>query len=223
MTINLALSETVPVPGAPRLGALLLRLVQRPQQLLLLWNWKSGLLSIILRGPIFFVAAAHQGWKAVITALFIESVFCALSAGFYGAVVQILNDAEPSWLTGIVLTAVVPVIFQVLEYVLHWFRGTPHLRIAGIVSLVVSALSALFNWYAMRRGTLLVGGEGGGFGADLCRLPRLFLNFLRFCHARLPENRNPIRPNFRAGTSVVIGSTKGRRAREDDALDEFVA
>ena len=58
------------------------------------------------------------------------------------------------------------------------FRGTPHLRIAEIVSLFVSAISALFNWYAMRRGTLLVGGEGGSFGGDLRRLPRLLFGFL---------------------------------------------
>jgi hypothetical protein len=46
-----------------------------------------------------------------------------------------------------------------------------------MVSLMLSALSALFNWYAMRRGTLLVGGEGRGFGEDLRRLPRLMFNF----------------------------------------------
>jgi len=91
---------------------------------------------------------------------------------------MILRDAEPQWLTGIFLTVAMPVTFQVLEYLLHWFRGTPHLRIATIVSLVVSAVSALFNWYAMRRGTLLVGGEGGSFGGDLSRLPRLLLGFL---------------------------------------------
>lgn len=133
---------------------------------------------MILRGPIFFVAAVHRGWEAAMAALFTESVFCVLSAGFYGAVVQILKDAEPQWLTGVLLTIVVPVTFQVLEYVLHWFQGTPHLRVAGIVSLGVSAVSALFNWYAMRRGTFLVGQEAGAFGGDLRRLPRLLLEFV---------------------------------------------
>jgi hypothetical protein len=169
---------TAATSKAQRFGDSLCGLLLRPQQLLLLWNWKSALLSIFLRGPIFFAAALRQGWQAALAALFTESIFCAWSAGFYGAVVQILKDAEPPWLTGIFLTAVVPVTFQVLEYVLHWFRGTPHLRVAGIVSLVVSAVSALFNWYAMRRGTLLVGREAGAFGGDLRRLPRLFFGFL---------------------------------------------
>ncbi len=165
------------VPPRPRFVNLLFSILRRPQELLLLWNWKSALLSIVLRGPIFFGAAVRQGWKAAIGALFTESIFCALSAGFYGAVVQTLKDGEPQWMTGVFLTLVMPVVFQILEYLLHWFRGTPHLRVAGIVSLVIGAISALFNWYAMRRGTLLVGREGGGFGGDLRRLPRLLFGF----------------------------------------------
>jgi hypothetical protein len=153
-------------------------LARNPLQIVVLWNWKSALLSVVLRGPIFLVAAGRQGWQAAFAALLTESVFCAVSAGFYGAIVQSLKDAEPQWLTGVFLAALIPVIFQVLEYLLHWFRGTPHLRIAEIVSLIVSGLSALFNWYAMRRGTLLVGGEGANFGGDLRRLPRLFVGFV---------------------------------------------
>ncbi len=198
MTRTPAPLPTGRVPKAPRLSDLLCRLLLRPQQLLLLWNWKSALLSMILRGPIFFAAAARHGWQAAMAALLAESIFCALSAGFYGAVVQILKDAEPQWLTGIFLTVAVPVTFQVLEYLLHWLRGTPHLRIAAIVSLVVSAVSALFNWYAMRRGTLLVGGEGGGFGGDLRRLPRLLLGFLAVLPRKIAGKWRS-RPKFKVG------------------------
>lgn len=178
MTRNPALPLADPSQPAEKFIDLLSGLLCRPQQLLLLWNWKAALLSMVLRGPIFFIAAVQRGWEAAIAALFTESIFCAVSAGFYGAVVQILKDGEPQWLTGVFLTVAMPVIFQVLEYLLHWFRGTPHLRIAEIVSLVVSGVSALFNWYAMRRGTLLVGREAGGFGGDLRRLPRLIVGFL---------------------------------------------
>lgn len=166
------------VPPARSLVDLLSDLVLHPRQVLTLWNWKAALLSIFLRGPIFLVAGVRQSWKGAFTALLAESIFCAASAGFYGAIVQTLKDGEPQWLTGILLAAVIPVIFQALEYLLHWFHGTPHLRIAEIVSLVVSALSALFNWYAMRRGALLVGEEGGSFGGDLRRLPILLFRFL---------------------------------------------
>lgn len=162
---------------APSFAALLSSIARRPQQILALWNWKNAVLSVILRGPIFLIAAARHGWQAATAAVVTESVFCAVTAGFYGAVVQTLKDAEPQWLTGIVLVVIMPLTFQVLEYVLHWFMGTPHLRVAAIVSFFVAAVSSLFNWYAMRRGTLLVGGEGTGFGNDLICLPRLLFTF----------------------------------------------
>lgn len=136
------------------------------------------MLSLILRGPIFLVASAHRGYRSAVGALVTESLFCVLTAGFWGAIVQSLRDAEPEWLTGIFLTLVLPALFQTLEYWLHWLRGTPHLRKAEMTSVVVSGLSALFNWYAMRRGTLLVGVGSPRFETDLGRLPGLLLGFL---------------------------------------------
>jgi hypothetical protein len=171
-------------PARP-FSSVLLGLIRRPQQILFLWNWKSAVLSVILRGPIFLVAGLRHGWKGAVAALFTEAIFCVVTAGFYGAIVQSLKDAEPQWLTAVFLAGVMPVTFQVLEYVLHWFRGTPHLRVAEIVSLVVSAISSLFNLYAMRRGTLLVGGEGANFGRDLARLPLLLLRFFALVPRKL--------------------------------------
>jgi hypothetical protein len=153
-------------------------LLRHPQNVLFLWNWKAALLSLVLRGPIFLVATIRRGWQAAIAALLTESIFCVLSAGFYGAVVQSLRDAQPLWLTLLFLTLVMPASFQILEFELHRMRGTPHLIPAEIVSLIVSGFSALFNWYAMRRGTLLVGGEGKAFGKDVKSLPALILGFI---------------------------------------------
>jgi hypothetical protein len=153
-------------------------LARHPLHIVLLWNWKSAWLSIILRGPIFLAATIRRGLYTTISAVLTECFFCALTAGFYGAMVQSLRNAEPEWLTVAFLVVVVPAIFQVFEYLLHWLHGTPHLRVVEMASVVVSALSSLFNWYAMRRGALLVGGEGGTFGSDLRRLPRLIFNFV---------------------------------------------
>jgi hypothetical protein len=170
---------------APSFFRTLAGLLRHPQQLLRMWNWKAAVLSLVLRGPIFLIATIRRGWQVAVAALITESIFCLMSAGFYAAVVQILRDAEPRWLTGVFLTVVIPAIFQVLEYLLHWLRGTPHLGIAEAVSVVVSAISALFNWYAMRRGTLLVGQEGRSFGADVSRLPALIFGFLAVLPRRL--------------------------------------
>ena len=178
-----------PQPESPGVAfwAVLSSVVRSPQRLLFLWNWKSALLSLILRGPIFLVATFHRGWRSAMAALFTESVFCVFTAGFYGAIVQTLRSAEPKWLTATFLTVIMPALFQVLEYWLHWLRGTPHLRPAESVSVVAGAISALFNWYAMRRGTLLVGDEGRSFASDLDRLPRLILSFLSVLPRKMLE------------------------------------
>jgi hypothetical protein len=57
-------------------------------------------------------------------------------------------------------------------------RGTPNLRTSLIASVSFTVLSTLFNLYAMRRGALLVGAEGGSVGADFRRMPRLITGFL---------------------------------------------
>lgn len=158
--------------------AALAGLLRHPQRILFLWNWKSAWLSIILRGPIFLGAAIQKGFGTAVSALLTECLFCAATAGFYGAFVQNLRDAEPEWMTLSFLTLILPGIFQILEYLLHRVRGTPHLRIAEIVSVLASGISAFFNWYAMRRGALLVGGEGDTFASDLRRLPALILSFV---------------------------------------------
>jgi hypothetical protein len=186
---------SVPAAKGPLLLDVLHRLVRRPQELLLLWNWKSALLSIILRAPIFLIASLRRGWEAAFSAVLTESLFCAVTAGFYGTFVQWVRNARPQWVTGLLITVLMPLAFQALEYGMHWLRGTPHLRAAEIASVVTSAVSALFNWYAMRRGALLVGGEGGDFSKDLARVPRLVVGFIvllpRWLLERLKNDSGP--------------------------------
>lgn len=180
-----AASRSGKLPFFRTLAGLLLH----PWRVLVLWNWKAAGLSIILRAPIFLVATIHRGWTATFGAVLAECLYCAATAGFYGALIQSLRDAEPPWLTILFLTAVVPGIFQIFEAVLHWIRATPHWRIVESFSIVVSAVSSLFNWYAMKRGTLLVGGEGDSLGSDLRHLPRLLLSFLILLPQRLFHRR----------------------------------
>ena len=162
----------------PRLQDLLAGILRRPQQLILFWNWKAAVLSMALRGPIFFMAALQKGWRTAVMTLLMESLFCALGVGLYNALVQILKDASPQWLTVLLITVVFPAILQSLEYLLHALRRTPHIHAAAITSLCVGATATLFNWFAMRRGVMLVGSHSEGFGADLRRMPLVIFNFI---------------------------------------------
>ena len=176
---NLRESYAAPEPPRPPWAQDVLRdLALHPLRFIRLWNWKSALLSVVLRGPIFVVASLRRGWQAAGSALLVESVFCALTAGFYGTVVQALREALPAWLTGLLITLVMPALFQALEYLMQRAHGTPHLRAAEIASVIASALSALFNWYAMRQGALLVGTEGKTLGGDVKRFPVLLYRFV---------------------------------------------
>lgn len=162
----------------PSFTATLLRLVRHPLTIVLLWNWKAAILSMILRGPIFLVASFRQGFAGVLLTLGTELFFCAVTAGFYGAIVQSFRLAQPQWLTILFITAILPGTLQGFEFLLHWARGTPHLRLAELVSASLSGISAVFNLYVMRRNALLVGPEGARLGSDLARLPLLLLSFI---------------------------------------------
>jgi fructose-specific phosphotransferase system IIC component len=141
------------------------------------WNWKSAIFSIMLRVPVFAVAAARHGLEAIALAALTEAVVCGFNAGCYAAVIQFIRNRKPVWLTALIITVVLPAVGQVIEYRVHLWRGTPHTLPAVIVSTVLAALASLFNWYAMKRGTLLVGSEGSSFLSDLKQIPMLLLRF----------------------------------------------
>ncbi len=160
-------------------GRALLGIFQDPVSVLWRrWNWKAAALSIVFRAPVYFIASFRSGWRETFAALLAESVYCAGTAGFYGAFVQAIRNAQPAWLTALVLTLFLPAIMQGIEYLVHWLRGTHHLHAVLIGSAAVSAISSLFNWFAMKRGTLLVGEEGMSFKRDLRRLPLLAVSFM---------------------------------------------
>ena len=167
-----------PTPQPPSFTATFFELLRRPWIIFRLWNWKAAVLSVALRAPIFLAATIHRGWVAALSAVITEFIFCAVTAGFFGSIVQSFRFAQPQWLVLVLITVILPGSSQVLEYILHWARGTPHLILAEIFSTCISAVSALFNWYIMRRSTLLVGPDSRSFTSDLARLPGLLLGFV---------------------------------------------
>ncbi len=107
-----------------------------------------------------------------------EFVYRALTAGFYGAVTQALGRAEPEWAAALAAMILLPLVSHSFELTLHLLRGTPKILTSVIASVCFTALSTLFNLYAMRRGALVVGDEGGTVAADLRRMPKLIVGFV---------------------------------------------
>lgn len=142
-----------------------------------LWNWKSAILSVAFRVPVFAVVTMRRGFGAMSGAVLAETAVCAFYAGFYAAVVQYIRNRRPVWLTAFIIAVALPALGQVIEYGVHTWRSTPHRILAVTISSILSVLSSLFNWYVMRQGTFLVGSERSSFVGDLKRFPLLLLRF----------------------------------------------
>lgn len=147
-------------------------------RLVTLWNWKSAVLSVMLRAPVFAIATLRHGPEVIAGTVVTEAAVCAFNAGWFAAVAQVLRNRKPVWLVATVISVIVPACGQVIEYVVHMWHQTPHRLAAVLVSTVLGGIAQLFNWYAMKHGTLLVGGEQSSFAQDMRRFPLLLARFL---------------------------------------------
>jgi hypothetical protein len=158
--------------------AFLLLLREPVQHLLHRWNWKSALLSSILRASLFFAANLTAGLPAAIAAMKTELVFRGITSGFYGALTEAFRAAEPAWAATLTVMVLLPVANHSIEFFVHWLRGTQNLWSSILASVILTAFSTLFNFYIMRRGAMIVGHGRHSLAKDLARLPRLALDFV---------------------------------------------
>ena len=163
MTVTRALGELVRHPA---------------ESLLAKWNWKSSLFSSSLRALVFLFANLGAGWHAATGAMLAEFLYRGVSAGFYGAITQALSGAEPPWAAGLVAMVALPLTSHSIELAVHVLRGTPKIITSVIASVCFTAVSTLFNLYAMRRGALVVGKGSDTVAGDLRRVPRLIGGFV---------------------------------------------
>ncbi|HZF41420.1 MAG TPA: hypothetical protein VE715_21530 [Blastocatellia bacterium] len=158
--------------------AALADLFLNPRRLLLLWNWKTALLSACARGTIFFVSNLGAGLGAAISAMAVEAALFAALAGFYGALAQTFRRAQPAWAATMTVMILMPAVNHTLEYVLHNANGTEKITAGVATSISLSIFSAMFNLFAMRRGVLIVGDERASLIDDLRRMPRVVFDFV---------------------------------------------
>jgi hypothetical protein len=142
------------------------------------WNWKSALLSAMLRAPIFLIATLRQGWEAISVAVVVEAIYSASISGCYGAFVQRLRRARPLWAAGLLIVVIFPILLLWLDYWLHLYTRMPNLKGGMLGAGILCLLSSLFNWYLMSRNSLLVGTGARSFASDLKRMPRMLIEFV---------------------------------------------
>jgi hypothetical protein len=148
--------------------------IPKPSAILRRWNWKTAVLSSIVRAQLFFATNCTAGWRAALASAGAEFLFRFTLSGFYGGMTQSFGRAEPAWVGLLGALLAVPAISHSIEFLIHWLRGTPNLRASIIASVCLTAVSTGFHWFAMRKGAL-VAGSGKSLGSDLARMPRLVL------------------------------------------------
>lgn len=148
------------------------------RRLLSRWNYKSALLSSIIRAGLFFGVNAGAGAEAAVAAMTTELWFRFSTAGFYGALTQAFRRVEPQRDAILGAMVIVPAISHGLELLVHWWRGTDLLAASVTASVAMTAFSTTFNVFAMRRGVLITGDDRRSLAADLCALPRLLVLFV---------------------------------------------
>jgi len=160
-------------------GSVLSGLVRHPiDNLIRSWNWKSAVMSALIRGMLFFVTNASAGMRAALSAMSIESAFYISTAGFYGAITQAFRRAHPAWAAMLTVMVLQPTLNHSLEFTLHWIGGTEKLARSITASICFSLLSAVFNLFAMRRGALIVGEGRQSLIADLRQMPFIIFDFI---------------------------------------------
>ena len=156
-----------------------LRLLRHPVHFLIRrWNWKSAILSSILRAMLFFFANLSAGLSSAVAAMSTELAFRGIISGFYGAFTENFREAEPPWAAALTVMLLLPLTAHSAEFLVHWLRGTRKLLPSILSSMVFTAISTLFNLYAMRRGALVVGAHKRSLIDDLRSVPGLLLDFV---------------------------------------------
>lgn len=65
-----------------------------------------------------------------------------------------------------------------LELLVHWLRHTPKLFTSVVSSVCFTVISTVFNWYAMKRGAMVVGEDSQTIGRDMLAMPRIVASFI---------------------------------------------
>jgi hypothetical protein len=151
------------------------------------WNWKSAVLSAMLRAPIFFWAYLYQkhGVAVATGAMLTQAFFRVVFGGVNGSIIQAFRKVQPAWHAVFTIPLVLAAFSHTIEFVVSAAydaaTGTHGKGKAIMVSVIISIISAIFNLFAMRRGALLVKDESGQpFWRDLIRMPWIAFEFISF-------------------------------------------
>jgi hypothetical protein len=147
-------------PADPTVEWVSREILLRPRRYLVgRWNWKSALVSAIVRSAMFFRAVLGASPPAALSASIIEFVLAFALAGFGGALAQSYRNAQPRWLAIFIAAFVPPAVWHGSEFAVNFLSGTPNLHVGMALSMLYSVAATLTTVTLMRRGLWLSGDE----------------------------------------------------------------
>jgi hypothetical protein len=148
------------------------------------------------RAAIFFSTNLSAGLNEAFGAMGAEFLFRIVTSGFDGSITQAFRRSEPAWMAGVAAMVMLPFLSHSLEFAVHWLRGTPKLAQSTVASVMFTAISTLFNLYAIRRGVLIVGDDRRSLWADMRAMPGIIGSFLAFAKQSWPDSGLGTAPCF---------------------------
>jgi hypothetical protein len=140
-------------------------------------------LSALLRSPIFLVAYRKEGLALAFGAAFAQFFFRTIFGGINGAIIQAFSKVEPAWHAILTVPLVLACFSHLVEFIVQSvydnYTGTTSMGKAIVASVIISIISAVFNLFAMRRGTMLVKDENSqSLWKDFKSFPRITYEFI---------------------------------------------
>ena len=142
------------------------------------WNWKSALMSALVRGLIFFAVNIGASLDAATSAMTAEVLYRIIAAGLYGALTQAFRHVEPFWKAVVCTMILLPGLSHTMEFTIHHYRGTERLGWSILFSVCFTACTTTFNLFAMRRGILVVDESNASLLDDFRALPGALFAYL---------------------------------------------
>jgi hypothetical protein len=181
------------IPDEKTIGGVLKYLFTNPiRAVILRWNWKAAFLSGLMRSWIFLVAYRKEGLALAVGAMLSQSFFRIVFGGINGTIIQSFSKVEPAWHALLTIPIILACFSHIVEFIVQRvydnYTGTTSAGKAIAISIFISALSAVFNLFAMRRGALLVKDEKQqSLWKDFKSFPRITVEFIFFAPQKVWE------------------------------------
>jgi|SRR5579875_29269 len=173
------------------------------------WNWKTALVVGLIRGGACVAVLTGLTLHARQDFGLVEFAYVLATSGFASALQQQslnVKDRRMGWFLCVVF---IPFASLGLDVLCHlWINGIGGKQI-GVIACLFTLISAMFHWFIMSKGAMLVGEDSRPLLDDLLAMPKLAFLFVA----------EPVMAAWKLGQSLLrpVAQTV------DEAAEELVA